>query len=198
MQPLGGEQTALALPIVRDEQAIVPARVGNGARPAHKGETGLLVRRSSRKSAVLAVAGTAAVLLAARLGAVHINGYGLPSYPSAPYLLVPAIVAVVVLVFWLYTRSWVYTMNDDAAVVQWGLVGHRRFGVPLRQVATLELRQSLIDRALGVGTVELCARDSAGEERRLVMEDLPRPRQTYQDLLRMLGRSMHTRANENM
>jgi hypothetical protein len=80
-------------------------------------------------------------------------------------------------------------MDGDAAVVQWGLIGHHRFGVPVRYITTLELKQSPIDRLLGVGTVEVCARDQHGVERRLVMEDLPRPSETYDDLVRFVGRA---------
>jgi uncharacterized membrane protein YdbT with pleckstrin-like domain len=77
-------------------------------------------------------------------------------------------------------------MDANAAVVQWGLFGHRRLGVPLRQVVTLELTQSPLERVLGVGTIELCARDQQGREQHLVMEDLPHPRQTYDDVLHLL------------
>ncbi len=80
-------------------------------------------------------------------------------------------------------------MDDDAAVVQWGLLSHNRFGIPLRQVTSVELKQSAIDRLLGVGTVELCSRDHLGDERRLVMEDLAHPRQTYEQLMRLLGKA---------
>jgi hypothetical protein len=42
---------------------------------------------------------------------------------------------------------------------------------------------------LGVGTIQLTARDHLGHERHLIMEDLPRPREAYEDLVRMLGRA---------
>jgi membrane protein YdbS with pleckstrin-like domain len=86
------------------------------------------------------------------------------------------------------TRSWLYTMDTNAAVVHWGLFGHHRFGVPVRFITTLELKQSPLDRVLGVGTVEMTARDQHGRERRITLEDLPHPRRTYEDLMEHVGR----------
>jgi hypothetical protein len=41
-----------------------------------------------------------------------------------------------------------------------------------------------------VGTIQLSARDQHGTERRLVLEDLPHPRESYEELLRFLGRTL--------
>jgi membrane protein YdbS with pleckstrin-like domain len=112
--------------------------------------------------------------------------------------LLPLALAAIVLLSWLNARSWTYRMDGDAAVVQRSLLGHHRFGIPLTQITTLELRQSPIDRLLGVGTVALTARDTHGNERYLVMEDVPNPRQTYQDLTRLLGRAARARGNVPM
>jgi uncharacterized membrane protein YdbT with pleckstrin-like domain len=84
----------------------------------------------------------------------------------------------------------VYSVDGNAAVVQWGVLSHRRLGVALRHVATVELKQSPIDRLLGVGTVELLARDRHGVERRLILEDLPAPRRHYDEIMRLLGQAM--------
>ena len=84
-------------------------------------------------------------------------------------------------------------MDGNAAVMQWGLMSHHRFGVPVRSITTLELKQSPIDRVLGVGTVELCARDQHGKERRLIMEDLPHPRETYDHLMHLVGKATRVR-----
>ena len=154
----------------------------------------MVLRRSARKLALLVavlVAGLIALSYAARL---TVMGYSLPAYPSRPYALVPFACLVLVLLSWLNTRSWRYTMDGDAAVVQWGLLSHHRFGVPVRNITTLELKQSPLDRVMGIGTVELCARDQHGRERRVMMEDLPRPRQTYEELMHHLGRAERERA----
>jgi hypothetical protein len=58
----------------------------------------------------------------------------------------------------------------------------------LRTVSALELKQSLVDRILGLGTIEMRARDAQGREQRLVMEDVAQPRQTYDELVKLLGR----------
>ncbi len=153
----------------------------------------MILRRSARKTAVLGLALAALLAVLADAARLTVSGYSLPRYPSSPYALLPALCAVALALSWLNTRSWRYTMDGDAAVVQWGLFSHHRFGVPIRHITTLELKQSPIDRVMGVGTVELCARDQHGRERRVVMEDLPHPRQTYEDLMRHLGRAARER-----
>jgi membrane protein YdbS with pleckstrin-like domain len=90
-------------------------------------------------------------------------------------------------------RSWVYTLDGNAAIVQWGLLSHRRYGVPLRTVASLELKQTPLDRVLGLGTIEMAARDAQGKEQRVVMEDVANPRETYDQLVRLIGRSLQSR-----
>lgn len=151
----------------------------------------MVVRRSARKMYLLLT--FLASLVASAAYAASLASQALPAYPSIPYALLPAACAAFALVSWFNTRSWVYSMDANAAVVQWGLVGHHRFGVPLRQIVALELKQSLVDRVLHVGTVELCARDQHGTERRLVMVDLPNPRGTYEELLQMLSRAARHR-----
>jgi len=156
-------------------------------------DTRIVIRRSPRKSYLLAALLAGIVIAAAYLAQLPVWSDRL-HYPSAPYALLPAALAAFVLVSWFNRRSWVYSMDTNAAVVQWGLLSHHRFGVPLRHIVTLELKQSPIDRVLGVGTVELCARDHDGVERRLVMEDLPRPRQTYDELIHRMSRATRERA----
>lgn len=153
----------------------------------------MILRRSARKTAVLAVLGAAALAAAAYFARLTIAGRSLPNYPSIPYAAVPALLAGALLLSWMHVRSWSYRMDGNAAILQWGLLSHHRFGVPVRYITTLELKQSMIDRLLGVGTVELCARDQHGKERRLVLEDLPHPRESYEDLMRFLGRAMVSR-----
>lgn len=153
----------------------------------------MILRRSARKTVALGVAAAGLLAVLADAARLTVSGYSLPSYPSTPYVLLPTVCAVALALSWLNTRSWRYTMDADAAVVQWGLFSHHRFGVPIRHITTLELKQSPIDRVMGVGTVELCARDQHGRERRVVMEDLPHPRQTYEDLMRHLGRAARER-----
>ncbi|GAC1402080.1 MAG: hypothetical protein NVSMB52_15960 [Chloroflexota bacterium] len=151
-------------------------------------EETFVLRRSARKTVMLAI------LLALLVGgaAIVLNqplwGYSLPAYPSPPYAAIPTLMAIALVIAWFNVRSWSYRMDGNAAVVHWGLLTHRRFGVPLRHITTLELKQSPLERLLGVGTIELCARDEHGMERRVVMEDLRRPRQTYDTLARSLGR----------
>jgi serine/threonine-protein kinase len=156
----------------------------------------LRLRRSTRKTASLAALFAAGVAVAAYFASQGIAGRSLPSYPSAPYALLPAVVAAYLFLSWLNNRSWSYRMDGNAAVVQWGLIGHHRLGVPVRFITSLELKQSPIDRLLGVGTVEVCARDRHGNERRLVMEDLPHPGRTYEELMRFVGRAAHLSFDE--
>jgi len=159
-------------------------------------EAELVLRRSARKTYAAAVVGVGLVVAAAYAARLTVAGYTLPQYPSAPYALLPALLALAVVLSWLNTRAWRYSMDGNAAVVQWGLLSHHRFGVPVRHITTLELKQSPIDRVLGVGTVELCARDQHGRERRVIMEDLPHPRRTYEELMRHVGRATRSRGTQ--
>ena len=179
VQPLRPMETSLA--------AAAGERTAAGRPPD------MILRRSARKTVAFGVALAVLVGALAYAATLTVSGYSLPSYPSTPYALLPALCATAVALSWLNTRSWRYTMDNDAAVVQWGLLSHHRFGVPIRNITTLELKQSLLDRLLGLGTVELCARDQHGRERRVVMEDLPHPRQTYEELMRHLSRSARER-----
>jgi membrane protein YdbS with pleckstrin-like domain len=185
--------------IPTDATAIVPlnsppASVSEaGARTLVGRRPDMILRRSARKTALFGVLLAALVAGLAFAAQLTVSGYSLPAYPSTPYALFPGACAIVVVLSWLNARSWRYTMDGDAAVVQWGLLSHHRFGVPIRNITTLELKQSPLDRVIGVGTVELCARDQHGRERRVVMEDLPHPRETYEDLMRHLGRSARDR-----
>jgi tRNA A-37 threonylcarbamoyl transferase component Bud32/membrane protein YdbS with pleckstrin-like domain len=153
----------------------------------------MVLRRSARKTGLLTLVLGLLVVGAAYAAGRQYWGHQLPSYPSVPYALVPVCLGVALLLWWLSVRSWSYTMDGNAAVIQWGLLGHHRFGVPVRYITTLELKQSPIDRVLGVGTVELCARDQHGRERRLIMEDLPHPRESYEELMRLVGRALRAR-----
>ncbi len=196
VQNAQGETTALQrYPTALQEvvgpvsQTSLPVAQRAGARPVVAASPDVVLRRSARKTLASAVLTGAALLLLAEAARYSVDGYTVPSYPSLPYTTVPAVWAILLVLAWLKTRAWRYTMDDDAAVVQWGMLSHHRFGVPIRNITTLELKQSVIDRLLGIGTVELCARDQDGMERRVVMENLPHPRQTYEELMRHLGRA---------
>ncbi|HZU11477.1 MAG TPA: protein kinase [Chloroflexota bacterium] len=148
------------------------------------------LRRSARKSYLLAGCLLLLTMIVAYLASTTVWGESLPHYPSAPYALLPAALLAGIAAFWLNTRSWQYSLDGDAAIVQWGLISHRRQGVPLRSVALVELKQSALDRLLGIGTIELHARDDEGMERTIVMEDVEHPREAYQDLLRRVARRL--------
>ena len=188
VQPLVPLTTAQPLvPPDKDDKRVT--RVG--AHPVR--DERLVLRRSGRKSYLLAAMLSAAAGAAAYVAAYTGLTRSLPEYPSAPYAAVPALLALVVVLTWLNTRTWIYTLDGNAAIVQWGLVAHHRYGVPLRSISALELKQSPIDRLLGVGTIEMAARDTHGKEQRVVMEDVARPHATYEELVKLVGRSLRTR-----
>jgi predicted Ser/Thr protein kinase len=163
----------------------------NGAHPISRPAPGLLLRRSTRKVVAGAVILAGVVGALADLARFSFSGHHLPQYPGNPlYGLIPAVLTLVLLLYWLHVRSWTYRMDGNAAVLQWGLLTHHRFGVPVRSITTLELQQNVIDRVLRVGTIQLSARDQHGTERRLILEDLPHPRESYEELLRFLGRTL--------
>lgn len=187
-----GDSTAIQPLMPADRTSVAPLVVDRGdgvpIRRKQPVDDPVVIRRSTRKTGVLAL--SLLVLLAAADYVLAITSWGadLPSFPSTPYALVPLAALLVTAATWLEARSWLYTLDGNAAVVQWGLLGHHRFGVPLRTISALELKQSPVDRILGLGTIHMTARDAQGQEQRLVMEDLAQPRQTYDELVRMLGR----------
>jgi len=178
--PLSGHETEHTEMLTRDQAPLAP-------------EPSLVLRRSVRKTVAFAASCALVVFVLAQAAGTPAVGHLLPAYPSLPYAAFPAGLAVLLLISWLRVRSWKYSMDGNAAVMQWGLFGHHRFGVPVRYITTLELKQSPIDRLLGVGTLELSARDHLGRERRLIMEDLPNPRETYEELTRSVGRALRPR-----
>jgi tRNA A-37 threonylcarbamoyl transferase component Bud32/membrane protein YdbS with pleckstrin-like domain len=196
VQPLAVATETTILPLVvkpgreetTEEHALELAR--SGARPAR-----IEIRRSARK--IYMIGFLCAIVIGAiayaldRPPALH----RLPHYPSAYYGLVPAALLVLLAIGWMNTRSWLYTMDNNAAVVQWGLIGHHRFGVPIRFITTLELKQSAIDRILGVGMVQMTARDQHGEERQIILEDLAHPRDVYEELMEQLSRVSRPRSS---
>jgi eukaryotic-like serine/threonine-protein kinase len=156
-------------------------------------EDNLVARRSARKMYVLTAGLVAVGLIATYAASLPLWGRTLAPNASVMYAFLPVALLVGLALSRVHARSWVYSVNGDVAVVQWGILGHHRFGLPMHGVATLQLKQSPIDRVLGIGTIELCARDEHGQERQLVMEDLPRPRKTYDELMRLIGRSARAR-----
>lgn len=192
-QPLDPQGTSSAPLVLEMHDFPTPPR-GAGAHPVR--DERLVLRRSARKSYLLAFLSSLSVGAAAYTAAVTGWGQDLPQYPSAPYALVPAFFAAVTAITWLNTRSWIYTLDGNAAIVQWGLLAHHRFGVPLRSIAALELKQTPLDRLVGVGTIEMAARDTHGREQRVIMEDVARPRDTYEELVKLVGRSVRYRPGQ--
>jgi tRNA A-37 threonylcarbamoyl transferase component Bud32 len=192
VRPLDPDRTAVVSG--QETRTLDSAPLLTGARPAARAAPMLLLRRSPRKVVVIAAVLAAVLATLGDLARFPVSGYQLPEYPMNPlYALVPALLGAVLLFYWLHVRSWSYRMDGNAAVLQWGLLTHHRFGVPIRSITTLELQQSVIDRILRVGTIELSARDQHGTERRLILEDLPHPRDSYEELLCFLGRTLRQR-----
>lgn len=181
VQPLAGRSGTSVqppAPAEREERTVAP-----------RAESRLEIRRSARKVVIAGILLSLLVaVLAYMLGAPGV-GTRLPNYPSPEYGLAPIALLVLLALAWKNARSWLYTMDGNAAVVHWGLFGHHRFGVPVRYITTLELKQSPIDRVLRIGTVELTARDQHGRERHVVLEDLAHPRQTYEALMEHLAQT---------
>lgn len=189
VEPDIARTAALPFPQERQRVPLPPRSHPVSSLKTESEEDALVLRRSARKTAVAGVVVIAILAVAGHFAALSVDGYTLPKYPSAPYALVPAAVLAALALTWFHVRSWRYQMDNNAAVLQWGLLSHHRFGVPVRYITTLELKQTPIDRLLGVGTLEVRARDQHGHERNLSLEDIPRPRQSYDELIRFLGRA---------
>ncbi|MBV9279655.1 MAG: protein kinase, partial [Chloroflexi bacterium] len=147
IQPLSLERTAIqSLEAEGDGEDESPARPMRS--PAGRPAEAILVRRSPRKTYLVTAFLAAAVAGLAYAAQLPLLSDRLHNYSAAPLALFPA-VAIVMGLSLLSRRSWLYSLDANAAVVQWGLFGHRRLGVPLRQVVTLELTQSPLERVLG-------------------------------------------------
>jgi len=161
------------------------------------GVPGLVIRRSARRSYVLAVALAAIGAAVWYAVSLPILKSEIPTYPSELTLVLPALLAAIAVWSWLQTRSRSYHVDGDVASVRWGLLSHHRFGLPLHGVTTVQLKQNVLDRLLGIGTIELISRSADGHERRLIMEDAPRPRQTYDELMRLIAQSVRQPPRDN-
>jgi tRNA A-37 threonylcarbamoyl transferase component Bud32/membrane protein YdbS with pleckstrin-like domain len=156
----------------------------------------LRVRRSARKTYLLGLVLAAMAGAAVYAGAIEAKRAAFPAFPSAPYLVAPGAAIAIFLVAFVSTRSWLYSLDASAAVARWGVLAHHRFAVPLHQIASVRLKQSPLDRLIGVGTVELAGRDSDGIEERLIMQDIPHPKATYDQLLVRLAQSASGRHDQ--
>jgi serine/threonine-protein kinase len=182
--PMARPSETTVQPLTR---SVAPLRPPRAPAPEEATPDRIEIRRSARKLVLIALVVAAILGGAVYFLSMSAEAQRLPHYPSPAYGAVPGVLLLVLILAWMNVRAWRYTMDANAAVVHWGLVGHHRFGVPVRFVTAIELKQSPIDRVLGVGTLQMTARDQHGEERQIVLVDVARPRDRYEDLVRGFG-----------
>jgi uncharacterized membrane protein YdbT with pleckstrin-like domain len=119
---------------------------------------------------------------------------GVVSAAAAGHVQVVWVVAAVLVVFAaglvrgvLRRARTTYTITDRRLTIERGLLGREVHDTSLERVQNVRCRQSLLERMLGVGTVELDTAGGLGFDFQL--RGVERPRQ----LARAIDRTMHAR-----
>lgn len=101
------------------------------------------------------------------------------------------VLAAVVVTWWVlrpFVRWWTttWTLTTHRLSLRWGVLSRHGRDVPLRRVADLSLRRSVLQRLVGSGTViiEIAGRDGEAQER-VVLDDVPQARRVYAELARL-------------
>lgn len=103
---------------------------------------------------------------------------------AAPALLLLGVAVVAWGVLRPFLRWWTttYTLTTRRLSLRWGVLGRRGREVPLRRVVDLALRRSLLQRAVGSGTVVLQTGgdpESPRPQDVVVLRNVPQARRLY-------------------
>ena len=92
-----------------------------------------------------------------------------------------AAIAAARLVVWPFLRWWTttYELTTRRARARWGVVSRHGRDVPWRHVVDVALDRSARQRVTGCGTVVLVSPTSGGDERELVLADVPQPERLW-------------------
>ncbi len=88
-------------------------------------------------------------------------------------LLVPVVVGAVILLIWyLKTRSTVVEVDDRDLILVQGFLSKDRTEIGLENIRSIKVHQSVFDRMFGVGKISVF---TAGDEAEIKVEGLPDP-----------------------
>jgi len=91
-------------------------------------------------------------------------------------------IGLLILLYWyIKTRATVLTVTQHEIMYERGILSKDRLSVSLRHVRSVEVKQSFVNRILGVGTIQI---STAGDEPEFTVKDLPDPHEIREAISR--------------
>jgi uncharacterized membrane protein YdbT with pleckstrin-like domain len=82
-------------------------------------------------------------------------------------------IGLLILLYWyIKTRATALTVTQHELMYERGILSKDRLSVSLRHVRSVDVKQSFVNRILGVGTIQV---STAGDEPEFTVKDLPDP-----------------------
>jgi len=91
-------------------------------------------------------------------------------------------IGLLILLYWyIKTRATALTVTQHELMYERGILSKDRLSVSLRHVRSVEVKQSFVNRILGVGTIQI---STAGDEPEFTVKDLPDPHEIREAISR--------------
>jgi uncharacterized membrane protein YdbT with pleckstrin-like domain len=91
-------------------------------------------------------------------------------------------IGLLILLYWyIKTRATALTVTEHELMYERGILSKDRLSVSLRHVRSVEVKQSFVNRILGVGTIQV---STAGDEPEFTVKDLPDPHEIREAISR--------------
>jgi uncharacterized membrane protein YdbT with pleckstrin-like domain len=91
-------------------------------------------------------------------------------------------IGLLILLYWyIKTRATALTVTLHELMYERGILSKDRLSVSLRHVRSVEVKQSFVNRILGVGTIQV---STAGDEPEFTVKDLPDPHEIREAISR--------------
>jgi len=88
-------------------------------------------------------------------------------------LLIPLGIGIIILFWWwLSARNTIFTVDEQEVRLETGILNKEHSEISKSSIRTVKVRQSLLERMFGVGTVEIF---TAGDQPEIVVKGLPDP-----------------------
>jgi len=91
-------------------------------------------------------------------------------------------IGLLILLYWyIKTRATALMVTEHELMYERGILSKDRLSVSLRHVRSVEVKQSFVNRLLGVGTIQV---STAGDEPEFTVKDLPDPHEIREAISR--------------
>jgi uncharacterized membrane protein YdbT with pleckstrin-like domain len=91
-------------------------------------------------------------------------------------------IGLLILLYWyIKTRATALTVTEHELMYERGILSKDRLSVSLRHVRSVDVKQSFVNRILGVGTIQV---STAGDEPEFTVKDLPDPHEIREAISR--------------